>query len=159
MRIARHEHVLVLVALLYEFIEQHLHGIGYLHQLVTRKQLQVHQHLVIARTSRVYLLAHVAKLAGKQHLHLRVYVLHAVLDGKLAPFAQFVDALQLAQQHWQLVLADESYAFEHGDVGHRAQHVVLGEIEVHLAVTSYGEPLNLLVHLKVLLPEFHVIRI
>ena len=33
--------------------------------------------------------------------------------------------------------------------------VVLGEIEVHLTVTSDGKPFDFLVYLKILFPEFH----
>ena len=118
------------------------------------KELQVDEHLVVARTSAVDLLAHVAQLACEHELHLRVNILYAILDDKLAFLARVVDGLQLREQGLQLIAAKQSDALEHGDVGHGAQHVVLSEIKVHLAVAAHGEALNLLVYLKVLFPEF-----
>ena len=155
MGIARHEHLLVLLRLLYQFVEERLHLVGDVHQLVAREELQVDQHLVVARAAGVNLLSHVAEAARQQHLHLRVDVLDVVLDGELAALAQLVDVLQLGEQHGQLVFAYQSDALKHRDVGHRAQYVVLRQIEVHLAVAAHGEPVNLLVYLKVLFPELH----
>ena len=103
------------------------------------------------------LLAHVAELARQHQLHLRVDVLDAFLDDELAFHGLFVDGAQLTQEQGQLVLADEAYRFQHGDVGHRAQHVVGREVEVHLAVAAYGKALNLAVDLKVFLPKLHEI--
>ena len=123
------------------------------------EELQVYEYLVVARASRVYLLAHVAQFAGEHQFHLRVNVLDAFLYHELAPLALFINAFQLGQQHGQLVLADEPDTLEHGDVGHRAQHVVWCQIEVHLAVASHSEPLYLGVNLKVFFPQFHNIKV
>ena len=105
------------------------------------------------------LLAHISEFAGEQHLHLRVDILHIVLNHELATICQLVDVLQLRQQLRQLVFLQQSDALQHGDMRHRAQHVVLGQIKVHLTVTTDGETLYLLIDLKVLFPKFHIIRI
>ena len=39
-------------------------------------------------------------------------------------------------------------------MSHWAQYVVFGQIEVHLAVSTHGEALNLGIHLEILFPEF-----
>ena len=82
-----------------------------------------------------------------------MHVLDAILNLELTTFANLIDVLQLGQQQGQFVLANESDGFQHGDMGHRAQHVVLGQIEVHLAVTTNGEALNLGIHLEVFFPK------
>ena len=66
-----------------------------------------------------------------------------------------MDVFQFGKQGVELTLLQQPDAFEHGDMGHRAQHVIFGEVEIHLAVTAYGKPFYLLVDFKVLLPEFH----
>ena len=126
----------------------------HVHQLVAGEELEVYQHLVVARAARVYLLAHVAELAGEHQLHLRVYVFHAVFDDKPALVGHVVDVLEFGGKRHELVVGEQTYRLQHGDVGHRAQHVVLGEIEVELAVAAHGEALYLLVYFKILFPEF-----
>ena len=103
----------------------------------------------------MYLLAHVAELASEQHLHLRMDVLYVVFYHEFTTLAQLVDGLQLVEQHRQLVLANQPDALEHRNVGHGTQHVVFCQIEIHLTVTTDGEPLNLLVYLEILLPKLH----
>ena len=157
--IARHEHVLILLALLLQFCEEVVDGLGHEFQLMAGKQLQVHQHLVVARAAGVNFLAHVAKLPCQHQFYLRVDILDALLYHKLALDSLLVDAAQLFQEHGQLVLADEADALQHGDVGHGAQHVVGCQIEVQLAVAAHGEALYLAVYLKVLFPEFHIFSV
>ena len=95
--VARHQHAFVLLAFLYQFVEQRLYEPCYLLYLVADEEFKVYQHLVVARAPAVYLLAHVAQAARKHKLHLRVYVLHAVLDCELSALACGVDTLQLGQ--------------------------------------------------------------
>ena len=121
---------------------------------MARKELQVYQYLVVTRTARVNLLAHVAQLARQHQLDLRVDILHAVFYHELATLAYSVDVLQFCQKQGQLVLADQPDTFEHGDMSHRAQHIVWSQIEIHLTVSTYGEPLYLGIHLEILFPEF-----
>ena len=94
------------------------------------------------------LLAHIAKRACEHQLHLRVYVLYVVLYYELALLADVIYLTQFLEQLRQLVIGYQSDAVEHGDVGHGAHYVILSQIEVHLAVSAYGEPLYLLVYLK-----------
>ena len=115
--------------------------------LLAGEELEVEQHLVVARAAAVYLLAHVAQLAGEHELYLRMDVLDAVFDDELAPFGQGVDLLQLGQELLQLGGGEQADALEHGDVGHGAQYVVLGQVEVHFAVAPHGEALDILVYL------------
>jgi len=154
MGVTGHQHILVTVALCHEFLEEDFHLFGNLAQLGTGEQFEVEQHLVVARTSAMYLFTHVAQLAGEHEFHLRVYVLHTLFDNKFATFSNGVDILQFGQQHLQFVGGQQADALQHGDVSHGAQHVVLGQIEVHFAVASDGEPFNLFVYLYVLFPEF-----
>ena len=65
---------------------------------MARKELQVYQHLVVARTARMNLLAHVAQLAGEHQLHLRVNILDALLNDELATLADLIDVFQFLQQ-------------------------------------------------------------
>ena len=151
--VSGHEHVLVLFALGEQFVEEQQHAVGHLAQFVAREELQVHQHLIVARASRVYLLAHVAQSACEHQLHLRVNVLYAVFDDERSLRALRVDVAQFGEQERQLLSVYESDAFEHGDVGHATEHVVGCQEEVHLAVSSHGEALNLRIHLEILFPK------
>ena len=96
--VAGHEHVLVEFAFLDELVEEQLHALGNLHELAACKELQIHQNLVVARPSRVYLLAHIAELSGEHQLHLGVHVFHALLDNELPLLATAVDVAQGLQQ-------------------------------------------------------------
>ena len=97
MRVARHQHVLILLALLDEFVEQHLHAVGNLHQFVACKEFQVHQYLVIARTAGMNLLAYVAELARQHQLHLRMNILYAVFDDEHATLRNGIYIFQFSQ--------------------------------------------------------------
>ena len=70
MGVSRHQYVLVLVALADEFVEEHFHFVYYLLQFVTGEEFQVDEHLVVARPSAMYLLAHVAQPLCEHQLHL-----------------------------------------------------------------------------------------
>ena len=100
------------------------------------------------------LLADVAKLAREQELHLRVDILHILLDDEPAFLAEPVDVLQFSEQLRQLVVCQQADALKHRDVCHGAEHVIFGKVKVHLTVAAYGEPFYLFVDLKVLFPEF-----
>ena len=146
MGVARHQHVLVSLRLRDELVEQVLHQSCNLLDLVTDEQLQIYQHLVIPASARMNLLADVAKFAGQQHLYLRVYIFHTLLNHELALLGLFVDGSQLLQEHLQLIGCQQVNRLQHRDVRHRAQHVVLGQIEIHLTVSAHRELLYLLRH-------------
>ena len=99
-------------------------------------------------------LAHVAELAREHELNLGVDILDILLNGELAVLAELVDVAELGEKLLQFVFLKEPDALEHGDVRHGAENVVFGEIHVHLAVAAHGEPLYLLVDLKVFFPKF-----
>ena len=103
MGVAWHEHVFQLVALGNELVEEHLHQLGNVAQLVASEQFQVDEHLVVARAPAVYLLAHVAQPAGEHQLHLRMDVFHSVLYLEAALGSLAVDGAQLGKQLPQLV--------------------------------------------------------
>ena len=157
--IAWHEHILILVALLDQLVEEDLYAVGNFLQLMTGEELQVNQHLIVARTTRVDLLSHIAQTAGEDHLHLRVDILDTLFYHKLATLCREIDVFQLSEQLGELIMLQKSDGFEHGDMCHRTQHIVFRQIEVHLTVSSDGETLYLLVDLKVLFPEFHSLMI
>ena len=158
MGVAWHEHVLILVALGNEFIKERLYLCGDVHQLTASEELQINQHLVVARTTTVNLLAHIPQFGGEEHLYLRVNVLHPIFYNKLATLAHGIDILQFGKQLLQFVGLKQSDALKHRDMCHGTKHIILGQIEVHLAVATNGEALNLFVYLKILFPEFHVIN-
>ena len=69
MRIAWHEHVLILLALLNEHVEKLDGETSDLLKLVAHIQFQIDQHLIVAATSAVDLLANIAQAAGEDQLH------------------------------------------------------------------------------------------
>ncbi len=99
-------------------------------------------------------LAHVAKFARQHELNLGMDILDILLDGELTILAELVYVAELSEKFRQLVFLKESDALKHGDVSHGAEHVIFGEIHVHLAIAAYRKPLYLLVDLKVLFPKF-----
>ena len=68
----RHQHVAVALAELLQLVEERADGRRRLPQLVAQKELEVDEHLVVARTARVNLLAYVAQTAGEQQFDLRL---------------------------------------------------------------------------------------
>ena len=97
MRIAGHQHVFILVALLYQLVKENLDGIHHFLEFMTGEQFQVDKHLVVTGTSAVYFLAHVAQFPGEHQLHLRMYVLHAVLYHELSTLASGIDILEFGE--------------------------------------------------------------
>ena len=63
MGIARHENILVTVALPQQLVEEYLHGISYILKAVTGEKLEVDKHLVVARASGMYFLTHIPEPA------------------------------------------------------------------------------------------------
>ena len=54
-------------------------------------------------------LAHVAEFACEQHLHLRVYVLHVILNDKVAILASMIYILQFGEQLYKFILFEQAY--------------------------------------------------
>ena len=68
--VSRHEHVLIGLALRLQRVEELFHQAHDAFQAVAREQLQVEQHLVVARASAMDFLAHIAQAACQHKLHL-----------------------------------------------------------------------------------------
>ena len=85
-----------------------------------------------------------------------MYILYAFLDDEFPAQHHGVYVAQFSQQGFQFVGGEQSYALQHGDVGHGAQYVMLRQVEVEFAVASHGETLYLGIYLKILFPEFHL---
>ncbi len=154
MGVAGHEHGAVAFALGLQCGEEGAHGLRHLAELVAREELEVDEHLVVARAAAVDFLAHGAEPARKHEFDLRVHVFDAVFYDEASLKGFGVDAAQFAQEHGQFVVGNEADAVEHGDVGHGAEYVVGGEQEVELAVVAYCEAIYLVGHAHGLLPEF-----
>ena len=101
----------------------------------------------------MYLLADVTQAARQHQLNLRVDVLDAFLDDKPCLAYLREDVPQFCQQGLQFVSLEKPDALEHRDVRHRAKHVGLSQIHVHLAVASDGEALYLRRHLISFVPK------
>ena len=154
MRVAGHQHILVLLAEGLKTVEKALYGLGYGAQLVAHKQFEVDEYLVVARAAGVDFLAEVAETLGKKKFHLGVYVLDIVLDAELSGFDGVQYLLQPGKELVELVLFQKPDGLEHLDVGHGALHVVSGEAQVEVAVVAYGEFFNQSVRLEAFVPEF-----
>ena len=155
MGIARHQRVLVLLAERLQAVEEQLHLVGQLTHLVAIEQLQVYQHLVVARAPRVYLLTHSPESLRQQVFHLRVHVLYALLYREVASLYVSGYALQFCRQHRQLVGSEQPYTFQHRDVSQRSLYVVASQLQVQFAIVAYGEILYQLVYIVTLIPKFH----
>ena len=100
------------------------------------------------------LLAHVAQAACEHQLYLRVYILYSLLDEKV-PLEDFLaDGTKFGQQCSKLAGSEQSDALQHGDMCHAAQHIALGQVEVHLTVSAHGEAFYLLGCAEALVPQF-----
>ena len=155
MGVAGHQDAFVSLALLLQLGEETLDVLCHEVQLLAYEQLEVNQHLVVATAAGVYLLAHVAQPTGQHQFDLRVYVFYAVLNREASLAYLREDVPQLSQQGLQFVLLEKPDALEHGDVRHRAKHVGLSQIHVHLAVASDGEALYLRRRLISFVPQLH----
>ena len=155
MGVSGHEHVLVVLALLLQFAEQDHHIVHHCLQLAACEKAQVNEYLVVSASSGMNFLAHVAQSAGKHKLNLGMYVFNAVLDAEMAFLYVGIDAAKFCKKLFQLVGFKKPDAFQHGDVGHGTQDIILCQIKVHFAVASYGEAFYFTVCVEILLPEFH----
>lgn len=81
-------------------------------------------------------------------------IFHVFFYHELTILAELVDVLQLCEELRQLVSCQQTDALKHRDMCHGSEHVIFGEVEVHLAVAANGEPFYLFVDFKVLFPEF-----
>ena len=111
-------------------------------ELVAQEELEVHEHLVVAGTAGVDLLADLAQLAGEQEFDLGVDVLDVGLEREVAGLDALRDAGQGGVQHGQLVRRQQADAFQHLDVRPGALHVVARQPEVQHAVVADREAVD-----------------
>ena len=152
MRISRHKLILMLLWKGLQPPEKPLHCLRDSLQLIAEKQLQVYEHLIIARTPRMYLLSDIPKTRSQQELHLRMHILHSLLNDELAALYRVGDILQSRKQHVKLLLREKTYLLEHLYVGHWALHVITRKAKVEFPVTTHRERLYKLVRLKAFVP-------
>ena len=100
------------------------------------------------------LLAHIAQPACEHEFYLGVYILHSLFDGELSFQYLFTYGTQFVKQCFQFVGGEQSDALQHGDMCHAAHHVAFGQIEIHLTVSSHGEPFYFLGCAEALVPQF-----
>ena len=153
-RVARHQDLLVLLGELLQAIEEGANLGGDLLQLLAQEELQIDQHLVVARATRVNLLAHIAQAAGQQQLHLRVDILRLGLDAEVARLDLRGDLLQTTNEHLKLLGGQKADRLEHADMGQRALHVVFRQAHIQLLVVAYGVILYQGIRVEALIPKF-----
>ena len=153
--ISRHKDVAIAFRLRLQHIEQLTDGLDDCLDLVTHVELEVDEHLVVATSARMDLLADVAQTAREDKFHLTMDVLDAFFDDETAFEGIAIDLLHLTKQDVKFIAGEQADAFEHGDMRHRTKHVVGGEIEVHLAVATDGIAFDALIDLDGFFPKFH----
>ena len=83
-----------------------------------------------------------------------MYVFHSFFYLKLTHVSLVIYLFEFGEQDLELFFCQQVDRLEHGDVGHGAEHVIFGEVEVHLTVPAYGEFLYLLSHGDIFCPKF-----
>ena len=152
--VARHQHRFVAFAELLQPVEDYLHGVGRLPQLVAQEQFEVHQHLIVARTARMDLLARVAQPAGEHQFDLRMHVLRAGFDLEAPGFDLRGDLPEPRRQRRELFGGQQADLLQHGDMGQRPFYVVARQPHVQFAVVAHGVFLDHLVGFEPLIPKF-----
>ena len=152
--VTRHQHLLILFALLLQPVEDPLHGVGHLPQFVAQEQFEVHEDLIVARTPRVYFLARVAQPAGEHQLDLRMNVLRAGFDLETPGFDLRGDLFQPCGEFFEFFRRQQSDGLEHGDMRQRPFDVVARQAHVQFAVVAHGVFLDHFVRLVAFIPKF-----
>ena len=153
--IAWHKDIAIAFGLCLQHVEEFSDSLDDGLDLVTHIELKVDEHLVVAASTRMDLLADVAQAARKDEFHLAMDVLDAFLDDETAFEGIAIDQLHLTKQDVKFIAGEQADTFEHGDMRHGAKHVVGGEIEVHLAVATDGIAFDILIDLDGFFPKFH----
>ena len=141
-RVAGQQRLLVLFTQHLEIAEQGEHLAADRLQLVPQEELQVHEHLVVARASGVDLLAHFTQLAGEQQLHLRMDVLDVVFQGEIPGCDALGDASEGGVQRGVFLRAEQPDLLKHLDVRAGALHVVACQPEVEHPVVADRETID-----------------
>ena len=154
MGVPGHQYVAVAFAELLQAVEECLRVVGDLAQLVAQEELEVDEYLVVARTPRVDLLAHVAQPAREHQLDLRMDVLGVGLDLETPGLDLRGDLPEPRGERSELLGGQQPDLLEHGDVCQRSFDVVACELQVEFAVLTYGVLLDHLVGFETLVPKF-----
>ncbi len=152
--VARHQHLAIALRELLQPVEEGPHVARHGLQLVAQEEFQIDQHLVVARASRVDLLAHVAQAARQQQFDLRVDVLDLRFDAEIPRLDLGGDRFEPLGQTGQFVGRQEADRFEHADVGQRAADVVARQAQVERAVFAHGVAFDQRVRVVAFIPEF-----
>ena len=152
--VSRHQHLAVALALLLQTVEERVDVAGDAPQLIAQEELQIDQYLVVARASRVDLLAHVAQPAGEQQLDLGVDILRVGFDLEAPGLYLRGDFVQSVGEPPQFVGRQQADLLEHGDVCQRSLDVVARQPQVEFAVLADGVLLDHRVGFKSLVPKF-----
>ena len=113
MSISGKEYVLILLAEGLESREQGDDLFSQIEDLVFQEEFQIHEHLIVARTSRMDLLADISQSAGQKKLNLRVDVLDVIFKYELTSFYFFQNRIQSFCEDLKFVCCQQSDAFQH----------------------------------------------
>ena len=152
MGVARHEHIFISFAELLQLVEQTGHRLRDGAELFTHEQLEVHEHLIVARASGMDFFAYIAKAAGEKEFYLRVNVLNARLDDKFAALDHGCNIIERVGEEGEFVGSEQTDALKHLDVGERSLHVVACQLHIEFAVVAHGEFFYHFVGLEALAP-------
>jgi len=101
----------------------------------------------------MYFLPYFTESARKQQFDLGVYILYRVFQGKV-PFFYFTEnLLQACGQPFKFIRREQSDAFQHFYMGHRALHIIFSKSHVEYPVISDSEVFHHLCGFLPFVPE------
>ena len=92
-------------------------------------EAEVQRHLIVAASGRVELLAHVTQAACQHLFDEHVDILGPGIDGEHPALQILQDPLEPVDELRGLVLGDDALGPQHGDVGHGAGGVGVGQLD------------------------------
>jgi len=99
-------------------------------------------------------LSYITQFTGQHQFHLGVNILYPLFYHKFTALSSCVDILQLRKQQGQFFFCQQTDTFQHRDMCHGTQHIMLCQIKIHLTVTSHRKTLYILIYLNGLFPKF-----
>src|SRR5690606_29299320 len=152
---AGHQIILVCLTALLQYGKEPLCQGGNLHNSRTGIQLEIQQHLVIAGTTTVDLLAYITQSSCKHQLNLRVDVFYPFFNPDTLSTCYPVQLPQLSKEQIQFLTLEKTYRLQHYNMGHTTKDIKLCQFGIQFSVTTYREVLYLLVNRLSLVPKFH----
>ena len=156
MRITGHKHILILLGLCHQGVEQLLDTLLQMNKRATREELQIDHHLIVTRTTCVDTLTRIATHLCKQELYLRVNILNTILNGEITRQHLLIYLLQTLGQRIAVLIGNQANRVQHLHMSHITQHIGLGQVEVQLAVATYGKLLDKRIGRVSFIPKFHI---